>query len=141
FTANGGDNFAVEFTAPVAPTGDLVDAIGVLFVGTSNSAIVHDVSRMGWASSAVAGVEVAPDAFFLLPGNSRVLTATVLPETARNQAVTWTSSDAAVVTVDADGVVTAVGVGIATITVMTDQGGFTATAEATVTVPTVTGVS
>ena len=43
------------------------------------------------------------------------LTATVLPETATNKSVTWTSSNEAVAIVDANGTVTAVGVGEAII--------------------------
>ena len=49
-------------------------------------------------------------------GESITLEATVLPEDATDKSVTWTTSDEAVVTVDADGKVTAVGTGKATIT-------------------------
>ncbi len=141
FTASGGNNFVVDFSAPTGPTNAIVDAIGVYFVATSNSAIVHDISRMGWASSAVSDVSVTPAEFFLLPGNSRSLEAQIVPESATNQNVTWSSSDENVATVDASGTVTAVGVGTATITVTTEDGGFTASSEVTVTLATVTGVS
>ena len=50
------------------------------------------------------------------------LTATVLPETATNKSVTWTSSNESVATVDADGVVTAIAAGEATITATTTDG-------------------
>ena len=50
------------------------------------------------------------------------LTATVLPENATNKSVTWKSSNEAVATVDANGKVTAVAVGEATITVTTTDG-------------------
>ena len=50
------------------------------------------------------------------------LVATVLPELATNKSVTWTSSNEAVATVDANGVVTAVKVGEATITATTVDG-------------------
>ncbi len=49
-------------------------------------------------------------------GDELQLTATVLPEDATDKTVLWTSSDEAVVTVDAEGIVTAVGGGEATIT-------------------------
>lgn len=52
------------------------------------------------------------------------LTATVLPENATDKSVTWVSSDTAVATVDANGKVTAVAKGTATITVKTNDGGF-----------------
>ena len=55
------------------------------------------------------------------------------PEGATNKNVTWQSSDESVVTVDG-GVITAVGVGVATVTVISEDGGFRA--ECTVTVET-----
>ncbi|MBB6635747.1 Ig-like domain-containing protein [Cohnella thailandensis] len=60
------------------------------------------------------------------------LTATVAPADATNKAVTWSSSDANVVTVSATGEVTAVDEGTATITVTTQDGGFYANAVVTV---------
>ena len=51
-----------------------------------------------------------------------MLTATVLPETATNKSVTWKSSNEAVATVDANGLVTAIAVGEATITATTADG-------------------
>ena len=64
--------------------------------------------------------------------NTLTLTATVAPDNATNQAVTWTSSNSTVATVDQNGVVTAVAPGTATITVTTADGGFTATCTVTV---------
>ncbi len=60
-----------------------------------------------------------------------LLKATVLPENAENKAVTWSSSDTRVVTV-ADGLVTPVAAGTATITATTVDGGFTAECAVTV---------
>lgn len=60
------------------------------------------------------------------------LTATIEPADATNQNVTWTSDDTAVATVSADGLVTAVQAGTATITVTTEDGGKTATCRVTV---------
>lgn len=50
-------------------------------------------------------------------GKTATLTATVSPENATNKKVTWTSSDESVATVDENGVVTAVALGTATISV------------------------
>lgn len=58
---------------------------------------------------------------------TEVLTATVLPAAAANKDVTWQSDNTAVVTVDRNGKVTAVGVGSATVTVTTVEGKKTAT--------------
>ncbi|MDE7089209.1 MAG: Ig-like domain-containing protein, partial [Prevotella sp.] len=49
-------------------------------------------------------------------GESVILTATVLPETATDKAVTWSSSDETIATVDAEGKVTALAIGETTIT-------------------------
>ena len=58
----------------------------------------------------------------LLEGETRTLTLTLLPEDATNRSVTWKSSNETVATVNADGRVTAVSAGNATITVTTADG-------------------
>ncbi|TCZ77382.1 hypothetical protein E0485_10300, partial [Paenibacillus albiflavus] len=65
-------------------------------------------------------------------GSTKQLHATVLPVDATNKAVTWISSNEMVATVDQDGFVTAISKGAVVITVMTDDGGFTATSTVTV---------
>ena len=67
----------------------------------------------------------------LLEGESQTLTAVVPPSNADNQKVIWMSSNSSVASV-ADGKVTALKPGKATITVKTDDGGRTATCEVTV---------
>ena len=62
----------------------------------------------------------------LTVGGEVTLTATVKPDNATNKNVTWSTSDASVATV-ADGKVTALKAGNATITVTTEDGGKTAT--------------
>ena len=72
-----------------------------------------------------------------LGGETLTLTPTVLPDNATDKSVTWTTSDASVATVDADGVVTAVAVGKATITATAKDGtGVTGTCTVNVTPPT-----
>ncbi len=71
----------------------------------------------------------------LLAGKTAALTATVDPEQAA-QAVTWTSSDENVVTVDENGVLTAVAAGTATVTAAAaDNTGASAVCEVTVKKP------
>lgn len=68
--------------------------------------------------------------FYLLtlnPGQSYQLTETVLPSDASDKTVSWSSSDESVATVSASGFVTAAAEGTATITVTTNDGGYTAT--------------
>ena len=81
--------------------------------------------------TAVTGVTLTPKSLTLIAGNTATLTATVTPNDATNKAVTWATSDAAVATV-ANGVVTAVAEGTATITVKTADGGKTDTCAVTV---------
>lgn len=89
---------------------------------------------------AVDGVAVTPSTAEVLVGGTVDLTATVSPDEATNKNVTWTSSDDAIATV-ADGTVTGVAVGTATITATTEDGSKTATCDVTVNPVAVTGVS
>ena len=63
---------------------------------------------------------------------TKALSATVTPSNASNKQVVWSSSDAAVASVSAGGVVTANAVGTATITATTADGGKTAACSVTV---------
>ena len=80
----------------------------------------------------VTGVKLNKSETSLLVGGNETLTATVLPEDATNQNVTWKSDKPEIATVDANGKVTAVKAGEATITVTTEDGGKTATCKVTV---------
>ena len=71
---------------------------------------------------AVTGVSLSQtEATMTVGGETLTLTATVLPDDATDQTVAWTTSDASVATV-ADGIVTAVGAGTATITATATNG-------------------
>ena len=88
----------------------------------------------------VESVSVDPTTVDLVVGESTSVTVTITPAEATNKALSYTSSDETVATVDAEGKVTGVKSGSATITVTTEDGGKTATFEVNVTVP-VEGVS
>ena len=78
------------------------------------------------------GVSItAEGATTLKAGGTVQLRATVTPETATDKSVTWSSSDNNIATVNAEGLVTAVGVGTAAIT-CTNSAGQTATLNITV---------
>mgnify|MGYP002856340052 CR=1 FL=1 len=79
----------------------------------------------------VTGITLNKTTTSIPNGETETLVATVIPENATKQTVTWTSSDMNVATVSA-GVVTAVGVGTSTITATTVDGGFTASCDVTV---------
>lgn len=83
---------------------------------------------------AVTGVELSQTEVSLGVNETVTLTPTVAPENAADKSVTWSSDNTAVATV-ADGVVTAVAVGTANITVTTTDGSKQATCAVTVTPP------
>ena len=68
----------------------------------------------------------------LIEGETETLVATVMPENATDKSVVWESGNESVATVSQEGLVTAVGEGKATITVKTNDGGFSASCEVTV---------
>ena len=80
----------------------------------------------------VTGVTLNKTSTSIQVGDTETLTATVLPEDATNQNVTWKSDKPEIATVDANGKVTGVKAGEATITVTTEDGGKTATCKVTV---------
>ena len=80
----------------------------------------------------VSGVSLDKNEAALVEGEMLQLIATVAPAEADNKIVTWSTSDEKVATVAADGTITAVSPGTATITVKTEDGGFTATCAVTV---------
>ncbi len=88
----------------------------------------------------VTGVKLNKSETSIFVGGSETLTATVAPADATNQKVTWKSDKPEIATVDANGKVTGVKAGEATITVTTEDGAKTATCKVTVTIP-VTGVT
>ena len=84
----------------------------------------------------VSGITLDKTVLELAEGESADLTATVAPEDATDKTVTWSSSNEAVATVSADGLVKAVAGGEATITAA--AGDCTATCKVTVAAPIIT---
>lgn len=75
----------------------------------------------------VTGVSLDKENYSLSIGQTGVLNATVYPENAGNKTVHFSSSDPGTVSVDDEGTLTALKSGTVTITVTTDEGGFTDT--------------
>lgn len=92
------------------------------------------------ANVAVTGVNLNKATLTLEAEAFETLVATVLPGTATNQNVTWTSANTSIATVDAAGKVTGVAQGTTTITVRTEDGNFSKTCTVQVT-PRITEVA
>lgn len=84
------------------------------------------------AAIPVSSVAVSPTSASLYAGNTQQLTASISPANATNKNVTWSSSNTAIATVNASGLVTAVSAGTANITATTQDGNKTASAAITV---------
>lgn len=80
----------------------------------------------------VTGVTLNKTSASLFVGGTEQLVATIAPADATDKAVTWSSADKNVVTVDANGLVAAVGVGETAVTVTTNDGAFKASCDFTV---------
>ena len=152
--ATGSDTITWSVTSGSLPTGLSLNGSTGAITGTptaagtstftvkAESSYGSDSKQLSIAISApatvpVTGVSLDQSALTLTEDGTAQLTATVEPANATNKGVTWSSDDETVATVDANGNVTAVGAGEATITVTTEDGGFTGTCEVTVTAKTV----
>lgn len=81
----------------------------------------------------VTGVKLTPAPASVNIGATGQMTAILLPSNANNNmAVNWTSSNTSIATVNASGIVKGVALGDVTITVTTQDGGFTAVSQLTV---------
>ena len=100
--------------------------------GGYTAACTIRVSKPSPSVVAVTGVKLSAIGIELPVGGSKRLSATITPSNATNKGVTWSSDNASVAAVNASGLITAKGEGTATVTVRTDDGGYTATCKITV---------
>lgn len=80
----------------------------------------------------VTGVSLSSSAINVSIGNQSQLSATISPANATNQNLSWSSSNSSVASVDSSGLITGLAIGSATITVTTQDGGFSRTCAVTV---------
>ena len=97
----------------------------LFYKGTVNNSVVN-----------VSSLELTPNKTIIYSNRTLKLAATITPSNATNKKLTWSSSDPAIATVDATGLVTGISIGTAIITATSEDGGKTNTAEITVTSPT-----
>ena len=97
-------------------------AVGAPFSGTVSQPWTDESSDIN-----VSEVSLNATSLSMNIGDQEQLTATINPTDATDQTVNWDSSNTDVATVSSTGVVTAIAPGTATITVTTNDGGFTAT--------------
>ncbi len=107
-------------------------------IGADNNALLNANISYGTKdpdqpTNKVTGVVMKPANATLTVGDNEYLYAEVVPKTATNKGVTWSSSDTKIATVSSSGKVKALDVGTATITAMTKDGGYKATCNVTVT--------
>ncbi|OHX64505.1 Ig-like domain-containing protein [Flammeovirga pacifica] len=98
----------------------------------SNWSSITEFEAFYLANNKVESIALNSSSASLFAEETVQLEATVSPSDADNPSVTWSSSEISVAKVDSNGLVTAVSEGNATITVTTEDGGFTATCSITV---------
>ncbi len=123
-------SFTTEGCEIVEPAGDKFDETKHAVVDAEgNVATEVKIER----SIPVTGVTVTPKTVDLTVGKTQQLTISVQPTTATNQRYTCQSDNASVATVTNTGLITAVSVGTANITITTEDGNKTETCTVTVT--------
>jgi len=115
-----------------------VDNGKVKAVGGGNATITVRTEDGGYAATCeltvkvpVTGISIDKTSLTLAETESETIVLTFIPSDATNQNVTWSSSDDSIATVS-DGQVSAIKAGSVTITVKTEDGGFTSSCDLTV---------
>ncbi|MDB5120108.1 MAG: Por secretion system C-terminal sorting protein [Sphingobacteriales bacterium] len=135
---NGNNWTTVTENVPGIVLNMAADIQGRVFLGINGNGIFVGVPVGG----PVTGVTITPASSSVILNDSLKLKATLSPVYPNNNTISWSSSDISIVSVDANGLVKGRGVGTATVTVTTQDGGLTASSTITVTpIIHVTGVT
>lgn len=107
----------------------------LLFVSNSGAMYINSITIV-WSSTElpdvpVSAFSISPHSVSLTVGKSFQVAPSFTPSYATNQVIDWSTSDSSIASVD-DGIITAISVGVATITAVTDDGGFGDTLTVTV---------
>lgn len=116
FTGDNGVLVNMSISVAEDFTGGSVEVSNVMFTDSMNKDVEFDSSSATFGVKAT-GISLSETELSLMVGQTALLAATITPNSATDKTVTWSSSDAAVATVDAAGSVTAVSLGTAIITV------------------------
>ncbi len=126
-----------------APSVATVNADGVVTAVKAGTAIITAATVDGnysmrctvTVTQTVSGVTVTPATAQIPVGSSRTLAASIQPANATSKGVTWYTSNEEVAKVNGRGIVVGVAPGTATITALTDEGGYSDSCTVTVYVP------
>jgi len=118
-----GADAVANITIPEQRTGNIYN---ILASWAGNGKLVS-------ANIPVTGIVLSPASLTFSVGSSQQLASTIAPANASNKNLIWSSDNTAVATVSSTGMVTAVSIGTATITVTTEDGGKTSTTAITTT--------
>ena len=120
--------------AAVSDTGVItgMDAGETEITAASYDGTVRAVCKVTVTPVSVETVKLSAGRLDMEVGGTQQLEVVITPSNATNQNVTWESTDPDVVSVDEDGLVTALGEGAAQVTVTAEDGGVTASCEITV---------
>ncbi len=112
----------------------IANAIEAYYESVGGGTVITGTQSVGETNLvAPTSVTLNKNTLSLAVGATEKLVATVKPDNASNKTVLWSSSDTSVATVGEDGTVKALKAGTAKITAKTEDGGFTATCDLTVT--------
>ncbi|QLG46865.1 Ig-like domain-containing protein [Costertonia aggregata] len=132
--SSSNDNIATVDNGGVVTA--IAEGVAIITATSVSDAAISDTASVTVtnASVPVTGVLVSPPSSGIVLGNTQQLIATITPENATDPSVLWSSSDTAIATVDANGLVTSVSVGTVTITATSvDDSTISDTSEITVT--------
>ena len=107
--------------------------LGVAVFYACNNDEIHELTLEPVVVIHVDNLTLSASSVTLEKGNSETISVTISPTNASNKGVAWTSSNEAVATVDENGIITAVGVGEATVTATSKDGSKTVSCQVTVT--------
>ncbi|MBQ9756957.1 MAG: Ig-like domain-containing protein [Clostridia bacterium] len=150
FTPAEPDNKNITWTSNNTSVATVDQTGKVTAVAKGNATITATTAEGGYTATcavtviekvAVTGITLDKTSLSINKGSTKTLYATITPSNASVQDITWTSSNEGVATVSANGSITGVEVGTATITATTKDGGKIATCSVTITKIPVTKVS